>query len=390
MSYFGDAGFGIASATENTSTPLSGGGTWTGTGELNNFPDAMITAQTDVAGTITVSFSSDGVNYDDTVVYNVIAGAHKFRVPVKGPRKIKVSYVNGAAAQSVFRLHTFYGTFRLESAPLNTSYELDSDAILTRSSWTWLDITRGLAAGVSSVKKFGRNESVGTTYEPVSVGGIYRTPQAAAATTVRIKSGGNANDTAAGSGAREVTIEGLDENFEVAIEAVATAGASASSSTTTTFTRIYRAYVSASGTYATALAGSHAATIVVENTAGTEDWADIDATNFPSSQTEIAAFSIPAGATGFVKLRNVTVDSGNKIDLIFFSRTNIDQTAAPYDAMRAQAILSGISGGGIEVFGDVAVPFGPYVGPTDVGFLAKAASGTAKVSVEFEIFIIDE
>jgi hypothetical protein len=225
---------------------------------------------------------------------------------------------------------------------------------------------------------------------PVANGGVYQTPQAASATTLRIKSGGNANDTAAGSGAREITLQGLDENFEVVTETLATAGASASSATSATFTRLYRAYVSGSGTYGSAAAGSHSDDIVIENGAGGTDWATIDATDFPKSQTEIGAYSVAAGATGYVKLRNLSIDSGKTVDVIFFSRTNIDQTSAPYDAMRAQSVVSGVSGGSIETFGSVDIPFGPYVGPTDIGFLAKVSTGTANVSVEFEIFIVSE
>jgi hypothetical protein len=183
---------------------------------------------------------------------------------------------------------------------------------------------------------------------------------------------------------------GLDETFTEVTETVTTAGASASSATTATFTRLYRGFVSQSGTYATATAGSHAGDIVIENGSGGTDWATIDSTGFPQSQTEIGAYSVEAGKTGYVKLKNVTVDSGKTIDLIFFARGNIDETAAPYTAMRAQSVMTGISGGSINNFGDTIVPFGPYVGPTDIGFMAKVSSGTAEVSVEFEIIVVSE
>ena len=45
--------------------------------------------------------------------------------------------------------------------------------------------------------KFGDNTAVGTSYVPITGNGIYRTPQVSGATTLRVKAGGDANDTAA-------------------------------------------------------------------------------------------------------------------------------------------------------------------------------------------------
>ena len=105
---------------------------------------------------------------------------------------------------------------------------------------------------------------------------------------------------------------------------------------------------------------------------------------------KVGAYSIATGKTGYVELRTVTIDSGKTVDLIFFARQSIDDTAAPYEAMRAQSVVKGLEGGTIQTFGSMIVPFGPYTGPTDIGFMAKASAGTADVSVEFEIFILDE
>lgn len=46
-----------AIGVNSTITPLAGSGTFTGTGELNNFPDVMISCQTDVEGTLYFEFS---------------------------------------------------------------------------------------------------------------------------------------------------------------------------------------------------------------------------------------------------------------------------------------------------------------------------------------------
>lgn len=383
----------LTSTNNATTSALSGGATYTGVADLNDCSDVMVSCFADVAGTLYFDFSINGSDWRTypTSGFKVAAGIHEFHTAVKGPRHFRVRYVNGASAQSTFQLQTYYGDFDKPTSPLNQAYGLDSDSIIVRSTFPWLDISRGLATGIQSIKKFGRNDSLTTTIQPVALGGIYQTPQVASATTLRIKAGGNANDTAAGSGAREITLIGLDENFDEVSETLATAGASASAATTTTFTRVYRAYVSKSGTYATSAAGSHAGNIVVEDSAGTNDWLTIDSSFFPISQSEIGAYSIPAGYTGYIKLRDVTADTGRSFDLIFFQRGNIDETAAPYTAMRGQSVLVGVDGGAIGQFGTQDVPFGPYAGPCDVGFMAKLTSGSGgKISVEFEIILINE
>ena len=383
-----------AIGVNSTTTTLTSGATFTGVGEQNNDPDVMVSCFSDTAGTLYFDFSVNGTDWRTfpTAGFEVKANIHEFHTAIKGPRYFRARFVNSSTGQTTFQLFTYYGQFRQPSSPLNQAYSLDSDSIITRTTFPWLDLSRGLVSGMESIKKFGRNPSVGTTFVPLSIGAVYQTPQSGSATALRIKAGGNANDTAAGSGARSITLEGLDENFLDATEVLATAGASASAATTTTFTRLFRAYITpdtGSGTYASASAGSHAGAITIENAAGGTDWATIDATNFPKSQSEIGAYTVPSGKTAYVLLDDVTIDSGKTADVIFFQRSNADETAAPYTAMRAQSVLTGLTGGSTDLSGR-AVPFGPYVGPCDIGYLGRVSATTGSIAVEFEIFLVDE
>jgi hypothetical protein len=249
-----------------------------------------------------------------------------------------------------------------------------------------LQIANGENRRVSSlIHKFGKNTAVGTTFVPVSLGGDYLTPQVGSATTLRIAAG-NTNDTAAGTGAREVTLEGLDANGDFVTEALATAGITASSTTTATFIRLFRAYVSASGTYGTASAGSHAADIVIENGAGGTTWATIDATDYPKSQTEIGLYSVPRNHSVFLTSAWGFTDTTKTTNLIFFQRTGILQTAAPYDAVRT-VFEERLEGGEFTV--EYASPV-KFVGPCDVGFLAKVDTTTAEVDVDFELILVPD
>ena len=249
-----------------------------------------------------------------------------------------------------------------------------------------IDITRGAVTGYSGVHKFGRNTAVGTSFVPIALGGVYQTPQPAAATTLRIKAGGHANDNSSGAGAREVTLIGLDASGDEVTETVATNGATASTATTASFIRLYRAYVSGSGTYATTSTGSHADDIVIENSGGGTDWLTIDATDYAKGQSEVAFYSVPSGKKGYIQSFSIFTDSARTTDIMVCQRTGILQTAPPYDGWRlllTESLKSESS------FRHPSTPIGPIVGPADVGFMAKVETATGAVEIDFELIVVD-
>ena len=245
------------------------------------------------------------------------------------------------------------------------------------------DVAEGKIAGHSLVHKFGKNDSISATWVPMAVGGVYQTPQVAAATALRIKAGGNANDTAAGTGAREITLECMDITGVITTVALATAGASASAATPSTAIRVVRAYVSASGTYATSAAGSAAGDIVIENAAGGTDWLTIDAGTFARSQSQIAVYTVPLGFTAYVYTYTLTTDSLKPVDFIFFKRGGILETAAPYSAMRTVIEHLGIEGHFIGTFKGGQ----KFTELTDIGWLVQGAT-TPEATVDFEILLV--
>jgi hypothetical protein len=250
-----------------------------------------------------------------------------------------------------------------------------------------IGIPAGLVRNVASVKKFGANIAVGTSFTPVCEGGIYRTPQLAGVTGLRVKAGGDANDTVAGTGARKIRLEGLDETGTFVQEIIDTAGASASSPSTTTFLRLFRAFVYESGRYASTSVGSHYADIVIEDAAGSEDWATIKVADFPLSQTEIGAYTVPLGYNAYVTAVSIAVDTTKATDVLFFKREGALKTAPPYDAMRLVARELGLKTSFQEPSGGLA--WGPFPELTDFGFMAKVDAQTAAVEVEFDIVLED-
>ncbi len=234
---------------------------------------------------------------------------------------------------------------------------------------------------------FGHNQSVGTAYSYVSHSGFFRMPQVGSETTLRIKAGGNANDTAAGTGAREIRLTGIDNAGAAITETLATAGASASASTTQQFLRLNSVEVTSSGTYADGT-GSHSGDITIENTAGTQDWAIVEESHvgYPMSVSEKGCYTVPSGKTAYVTTSKVFTDKTKSTRYLFFYRPNILETSAPYSPMK---VLFSLESGVDETEHDHKHPLGPFYGPCDLGFRSKVDTGTSEVAVEFEIVMID-
>lgn len=245
-----------------------------------------------------------------------------------------------------------------------------------------IEVAKGNVAGHSLVHKFGAGQ-ISSIFAPVSQTSSYQTPTTAQALEFVSSSG---NDTSAGTGAREITIFGLDSNWEEVTQTLDTNGTTAVQ-LGTDLTRLYRWFVSESGTYATETTGSHVGTLTIRDSGGGgNDWSQLPISPFPVGQSQIGAYTIPSGKTGYLMSKNVFTDTGKTADIYFFQRTNVDTVAAPYSSMRLVERQVGVSGGyNIET----KSPKGPFVGPCDVGFMGKVASGTAEVSVEFELLIVD-
>lgn len=245
-----------------------------------------------------------------------------------------------------------------------------------------LEIQKGEIDGYRVIHKFGHNDAVGATYAPVSDSGVYQTPTTAQSLEL-ISS--DANDTSAGTGARTVTVHGLDSDFNEITEDVITNGITAVA-LTNTYIRVHRMYVKGSGTYATQVAGSHVGTLTLRNSGAGVTWATVGVDGLPLGQSEIGAFTVPAGHTAFLRSLHIHVDSGKTVDVVAFQRCCADVVTAPFDAMRTWGQYHGITG---DSDLHPTAPWSGFPEKSDVGFLARVATGTASVLVDFEIWLIN-
>ncbi len=243
------------------------------------------------------------------------------------------------------------------------------------------EVAQNNIPGYSVVHKFGRNDAVPNgVWELVSLhggSGVFRSSPS----TVRIKAGGNAADTADGDGAREITVIGLDSNLVEVSENIVTSGALASSVTVASFWRVYRTYVSTVGIYG----DTNADDIVIEDSSGN---ADIITIAQDEGQSQHGSYSIPIGKTGYLLSVHLTSDSNKAADFRLKTRENLTDISAPISPRRVRLFWEG-------VLGDID-PYNPgspaVVLPalTDIWIEAEGTSSLTEVSIDFEILLVDD
>lgn len=246
-----------------------------------------------------------------------------------------------------------------------------------------IEVAKGNVPKHSLVNKFGAG-NLTTTLLPIDQDNTYKTPT----TPVSLEFvSSSANDTSAGTGARQITIVGLDANWAEQTVTLTTNGTTAVA-LTGTWLRLYRWYVSQSGTYATESAGSHAGTLTIRVAGAGATWSTIPITPFPVGQSQIGIYTIPIGYTAQLLAKNIFVDSTKTADIYFFQRPLANDVTTPFTGtMRLFEREIGVTGG-FELI--TPAPKGPFVGPCDVGFMGKVSAGTGECSVEFQLLLIQD
>ena len=246
----------------------------------------------------------------------------------------------------------------------------------------YAQVSFGQVAGYEPVHISGSGE-VTTALTPITESGFFRTPSATV--TLEFVSD-NADDNPAGTGAHELTIEGLNANWDRITQSKATNGLTPVVFDTDMI-RVTKAYVSLSGIYASQFAGSHLGIITIREPGPGNLWSIIPNTPIPFGETSIGVTSIPAGKTGYVIDAHIVVDSNKAIDVYLFRRTSADDVLSPYSGiLRILSKFKGVTG---EVYHDHRMPQNGLIGPCDIGFMAQTISGTGRLSVDAELILRD-
>lgn len=232
------------------------------------------------------------------------------------------------------------------------------------------------------VHKFGANSAVSTTLLPVAEGGIYRMPSVIQ--SLELVSD-DANDTGSGTGARTIQVEGLSTLWAKTIETVTLNGTTPVALANQYF-RVFRMKVMTSGTYGNpnAGAGAHSSTITLQESGAGDIWSTIDVdAGMGLGQTKIAFYSAAQGEQIFVRSKNVSIESNKDLNVYLCVREGASTVTAPFSAFLTKEFEKAVVG----TFSVDLSPkgLGPYVGPCDVGFMARTTIGSADMSLEFII-----
>lgn len=242
------------------------------------------------------------------------------------------------------------------------------------------DIALGAASGVTVIQQFGENPDVGTSLEDIWTPGGIKTWLTAAATLEAIST--STNDTAAGTHARTIVVEGLDANWAEVSATITMNGTSASTATTQTFIRVNRAYVATSGGYG----NSNAGTITIRVSGAGSTQAEISILDgIGAGQSLMLMYSVPAGKVALIHNFQVFSSSGKEVAIVGMFRLNADVTTAPYSPFRTGYRIDTVDSGAVIDF------HAPILFPakTDLVVRAKEVASTAKVSGSFEIWVVD-
>lgn len=204
----------------------------------------------------------------------------------------------------------------------------------------------------------------------------YPWPQTAQGVCIAL--GGDPRDIAGGSGARTITIEGLDASWNKATETLATNGRSASAITSTQFIRINRVYVSACGTYG----GSNDGNISIENTTSLDVLAYIKA---GAGETQQSPYSIPSRKRAYLTNIVPSITSGKPHDVRLLKRENADVVTG---AVSASQVVHEF----IAIDGRDPVSYKSYIRvPEKSDIWAETTATVAGVSctLDFDLYLTD-
>ena len=249
-------------------------------------------------------------------------------------------------------------------------------------------LSRGLVEGAGVVHKFGGATSIGTAFKPVATSQTYQTPTVAAALeAVSTSTADNGTTSPLGTGALSIEVHGIQDWDVGEVRVTTVLNGTTVVAITGTWLRVYRIKVASSGTYASATGVSHNSTITVQGAGAGVVWgqvATLDGVGL--AQSEIALYSVPAGKLAYMQHAEIWVESTKSANVIFFARTNADNITAPYSARQSKIIMRSVVD---AIHVAPLTPYGPFVGPCDLGWMAEATLGTASVGVDFELIIYD-
>ncbi len=367
---------------------LSAAGVFTApVADVERYNSATIFCDSDQDGSLVIQYSTDGTNFDlvktitlDTSISST--EAHTVSIPAK---YFRVVYTNGAVDQTHFRLQTVFhegyvGTKSISSGGVLTD---TADVTLVRATNDFtLDVARGLDSNKEEFRSFSFNEAVpnGTYADIWNYGGTLALyPFPVAAETLRVKAGGNAADTAAGAGARTISVSFLDATGVKVTETISLLGALVSLTTSSTATRLISAKVLTTGT----IRATNTADIIIENSTTGNIVGVIPADH---GKTFNSHYTVPLDHTAYLTSIHIDVEAGTTkdADVHMWARNGALTFSAPFENKYLVKEWTSFQGESNIRFD--ALPVFPAL--TDIWFEAKGNGAVTGVDIDYSLITI--
>jgi hypothetical protein len=238
-----------------------------------------------------------------------------------------------------------------------------------------LQVLRNQVDGHTAIFVSGYNTSVGTSYETIwSESTVYSYPASASVMTI---SSSSASDTAAGTGARTVTIYGLDGSYNQINETVSLNGQTAVS-TTNSYLRVFHLTVNTAGSGGAAAGTIYAGT----GSLTTGKPANVYAAYTADGGATACVYTIPAGYTGYVF--DFLCSSG--VSAVANAYSSIGLYGRPYGGVFDNTIQGRCANGGA-----FAIPLNYpiyFSEKSDIEVRALSSTAGANITANFSILLV--
>lgn len=186
---------GFVSTSNSTAVALAGSATYTGTGEdVSQYSSVLTSCKTDLAGTLYMEFSTDNSNWDSSLSFSVAADTNEVHRMSVSKKYFRARFTNGSgSAQTYLRLQTIAGIQPPLTSALNSTVQLDADAMLVRAAQAiTVSTSNNSTANLASLAVF-----TGTGETTLNVAGIQFTFVADQFCTVEVQQDSDTTFTSA-------------------------------------------------------------------------------------------------------------------------------------------------------------------------------------------------
>lgn len=242
----------LVSIGNSSSVPLNIGEHFYGSNDdVFAYSSCSINIFTDQAGTVEIQQSSDAVHWDIKTPFYVVANQSEYHATTILARYVRIHYINGNFAQTIFRLQCLFHMYRgVDTSMVSALAPIseDNDTSLVRiANDVHLDLALGRFENRKQMKIYGYSDKIHDVVSMVK-DDIGEHVFLTTAKKLRAK-GGNANDSNDGTHARKILVYGLNDQWDAYEEEINLNGEVPSELTDGHFIRVFGAKVISSGSY---------------------------------------------------------------------------------------------------------------------------------------------